>query len=114
MEKQDLKTITIYGRSFKSKNGSEFITYSYVSPKGDWFKVKFTKTCKNRPFEKGYILLTINPADTSVSRKEQIQHPEIKNINPTLWIRNVISYDLDDLKNKEHTKKVQEELNDIF
>ena len=48
------KTLTIYSKEKKTKDGKTFLVFSYV--KNDkWYDVRFTQKCSLRPTEKGYI-----------------------------------------------------------
>lgn len=103
------KTIIIYGKEIKNKEGRKFTAYSYK--KGEkWFTIKFKNDCENLTKEKGYLEITFENNCDNVN--------VVKNDNPkfqdTIWIKTLISSRVAEDYINEIKEKKSRTLNEIF
>lgn len=102
------KTLTIYSKEKKTKDGKTFLVFSYV--KNDmWYDVRFTQKCSIRPTEKGYIDIEVDDKDVSIQIKKL--HDKVKNI---CWINRVLSCSVNIAKNDELAKRKADAIAELF
>lgn len=102
------KTLTIYSKEKKTKDGKTFLVFSYV--KNDkWYDVRFTQKCSLRPTEKGYIDIEVDDKDVSIQIKKL--DDKVKNI---CWINRVLSYSVNIAKNDELAKRKADAIAELF
>lgn len=111
-----LKTITIYGRELKTKEGKTFTKYSYTKDGEIFYQVKVAKdSLLSLGTKKGYLKITFNQEDCFIKKGKTINKGDRTfKENDTLWV-----LDLKDVQeDKEATKKAQakreEVMNDFF
>ena len=103
------RTLLIYSRERHSKDGTRaFLTYSYVH-NNTWYEVKFTKKCAIKPTDLGYLDLVIDDKDISIERSKR--NDKVYNI---IWVKKVISFNVNEEKNKELEEKKAKALADLF
>lgn len=106
------KTIRIYGREYTAKNGNNFVRYSFTPDGKVFYVIKFCKDCKMIPNKAGYVQLTLDK-DTCT-----IQHGKVladnKKENDTIWVHNVIDYQIDVEANKEIEENKKKALDKVF
>ena len=102
------KTLTIYSKEKKTKDGKTFLVFSYV--KNDkWYDVRFTQKCSLRPTEKGYVDIEVDEKDVSIQTKKF--DDKVKNI---CWINRVLSYAVNIAKNDELAKRKADAIAELF
>lgn len=86
-----IKTIRIYGKERKLKDGRSYLVFSYVNSKGDWYDIKFKKTCNIVPKGIGYWLLTVDTKEVSLqTTKKPVTTNNTTFIpSPIMWIGDV-------------------------
>lgn len=104
-----MKTITIFGREMKSKNGQKWVKYTYVNKNGKWYQVKISsKSAMQLDGLTGYIKITFGVDDYF------IKDGEVKNgfqNNDTIWVLELEDYvqDLEAEAKAEERKKATAE-----
>ena len=105
------KTIKIYGKEYKTREGTTFTRYSYTKDGEKFYQIKFTKDSHFTATQKGYCLLTID--DDNVS----IQKGPTKNgykQNDIIWIKQVIKFEVDKNATEEYNANKQQLIKDLL
>ena len=95
-----IKTITVYAKTVKLEKQT-FVTCS-TKINNKWYKVKFNRTCLEKPAEQGIYIITIDLLNCSIENGVNYINKDntIQKSNDTLWIKKLI----------EIRKKSEEEL----
>lgn len=103
------KTLTIYTKEKKSRDGKIFRVSNYLAPNGKWYDVKFTAKCGVYPVNNGFNDVKLNTKDIS------IQHKKINDVEKNIiWVRKVTEIVENTEKNKELEQKRNAEIDDLF
>lgn len=88
------KTITIYAKEFKTKEGKPFLSYS--TKIGDvWYKIKFRRECDIFPKRPGKFNATVDPNNCSLQKSD-------KGYNDIIWIKQLEGFDRIERTNEEN------------
>ncbi len=108
-----MKTITVFGKKFKSrKTGIEFIRYQYSKDGVKFYDVKFTKDCATTPNLLGWVKITFDQTTSSIQRGKVNEGGVLG--NDIIWVRNLVAYEQDEEYAKAHPSKKQKELDELF
>lgn len=101
-----LKTITIYGKELKTKEGKTFTKYSYTKDGKVFYQVKVAKdSLLSLGTKKGYLKITFNQEDCFIKKGKTITKGDRTfKENDTLWV-----LELKDIQEDKEAAKIANE-----
>ena len=98
---ETIKKITLHAQEVRKDKQSFIACSAEINKK--WYKIKFTKDCKDAPKEKGLYELTIDFDDCSIEKGKPFTSKSGKKgiANDNIWVRNITAirkYTEDELK----------------
>lgn len=85
-----VKTVTVYAKEIK--NGNTQFVANTTNINGNWYKVKFTKDCKESIKSRGIYELSAYVDDMSVERGKRGLNAKGKEVtySPTIWVKSCV------------------------
>lgn len=107
-----IKTCELHCREIKKENNAFIVSNAELN--GEWFKIKFTKSCNQVPRERGLYSLTFDLGESSYQEGKTYvtKDGEVKKDTPTIWVKDVI--ELRKLTKEEISKKNREQMGKIL
>ena len=109
------KTIRVFGKELKTKEGRTFVKYSYTKDGKKFYDVHFGRQCYV-PSLTGYVLFELNSEEVSIQKGKTIinkKKEEVKT-NDILWINKLDKATEDVEYNKQLAEKKLKELEEIL